>query len=145
MGSASQLELSRCLWCLGAWPTKLERLRTGRSDTYSIALLILFTPLGAKMGSDVVRRNTLWQLCCRSECQDSTIEVEGEHEQWRSPVPPTLEKSHSSWRAPVAPQLSLYGLSLSFVVQKVVLCRSNLYVGYLCWVVLAGWLESDRR
>ena len=36
-------------------------------------------------------------------------------------------------------QPSLYCLSLSFVVQKVVLCRSNLCVDCVCWVVLAGW------
>lgn len=92
VGSASQLELSGCLWCLGAWPTKLKQLWTGRSDAYRIALLILFAPFGAKMGSDDVPRNMLWWLCCRSECPDRAIGVDGEHEQWRSPAPRLLYK-----------------------------------------------------
>lgn len=77
----------------------------------------------------------------RPEDLDRAIEVEGVHS---SGAPLTLENCHSSWRAPMAPQLSLYGLSLLFVVQKVVLCGSNLYVSCMCRVVLAGWLEPDR-
>lgn len=62
----------------------------------------------------------------------------GRYKQWCSPAPPTPENSQRISAVPgrVPRLLSLgYTVALLFVVEKMALCRSDICVGFICWVV----------
>lgn len=121
----------------------------GRPGMYINALLILLVPFVG--GWNGLR----WWGCTEPTLQagqNTWIEPSppfvggGGHKQWCSPAPPTLENSRipEVFRGFPWPHSLLYTVSLLFLIEKVVLCRSGLCLSFVCYVVLGSRLEQGR-
>lgn len=132
----------------GHCPTKLEQLWARRPGACSGVLLILLAPFAWSCNwlGQRIQEHTMGTLQVGQSTWIELLPTVRRHIQWCSPAPQNPENSQSSWKAPATPQTSLYDFSLSFVVQKVVLYRSDLCVGCVCaryfWQASWSWTDS---